>query len=417
MTRKRDAKRTFGESSNSFMSLEELSAMGYGDLGGLSTGQFMNASPISIFKITPDALQPRRAIPLNVRHLWDGNPQNLPELFELWVQLIQDERAMLGVMESFRLESFFERGGQEAEPEHAFGHVRSASVTEDALFKIVELAVSIWHQGLTNPITIAQKEGDSYSIETGERRWLAFHLLNALGIVSAVDGRDRFEQIPARTVEQVNVWRQAAENGARDNLNAIGRARQLALLLMDTLTAEGAIFTPASDFTHEQDYYAQVADGNDYRIPRGQSDLFLVAMGLKNPRQLRDYRALLRIPRTLWEFADDHNLTEGEMRKANYASPTEYDYLQVSAPIEIATPSTPPVKAPEEMPRSVPIPESPLKLGRIVVYGSPQYFTETQRIFKHVGFGDRSFNQLARQRIQEMRGLLDEIEARLDELE
>lgn len=415
MTRKRDAKRTFGETSNSFMSLEELSAMGYGDLGSLTSGQFMNASPMSIFKITADAFQPRRAIPLEVRRLWDGNPRTIPQLFETWTQIIQRDRASFGVVAPFDLEGFFTSDMEETDAEHAFGHVRSSSVAEEALLKIVELAVSILHQGLTNPITVAQQEADRYIIETGERRWLAFHLLNALGMVSTVDGRDRFEQIPSRTVEQVNVWRQAAENGARDNLNAIGRARQLSLLLMNTLTEEGMIFAPPHDFAHEQDYYAQVADGNEYRIPRGQSDLFLVAMGLKNPRQLRDYRALLRVPRDLWEFADDRNLTEGEMRKANYASPSAYDYLHILLPPDLPSASMLSTVGTSDIPTIQP--EDGVKPRKEVVFGSPQYFSETHRIFKQIGFGDSNLNHLARQRVQEMRQLLDEVEARLRELD
>lgn len=415
MTRKRDAKRTFGETSNSFMSLEELSAMGYGDLGSLISGQFMNASPISIFKITPDAFQPRRAIPLEVRRFWDGNPRTIPQLFETWTEVIQQERASFGIAMPFDLEGLFAQRSDETDSEHVFGQVRSSSVAEEALLKIVELAVSILHQGLTNPITVAQQEADRYIIETGERRWLAFHLLNALGMVSAVDGRDRFEQIPARTVEQVNVWRQAAENGARDNLNAIGRARQLALLLMNVLTEEGVTFAPSSDFTHEQDYYSQVADGNEYRIPRGHSDLFLVAMGLKNPRQLRDYRALLRVPRDLWEFADDRNLTEGEMRKANYASPSAYDYLQLYT-VDLPSVDMLPIVDTLDIPTATPS-EQPSKPRKEAVFGSSQYFSETHRIFKQVGFGDSKLNHLARQRVQEMRQLLDEVEARLLELD
>jgi hypothetical protein len=40
----------------------------------------------------------------------------------------------------------------------------------------------------------------------------------------------------------------------------------------------------------------------------------LNAMGLKNAVQLRQYRSLLSIKNDLWSHADDHDLTEFELR-------------------------------------------------------------------------------------------------------
>ena len=97
---------------------------------------------------------------------------------------------------------------------------------EAPLLRLADLAGSIRQDGLTNPITVV-KTGDTHVIETGERRWVAFHLLNAY-----IDGDD-YQSIPARRMPELNLWRQASENTARDALNAIARARQIALLLMD----------------------------------------------------------------------------------------------------------------------------------------------------------------------------------------
>ena len=68
----------------------------------------------------------------------------------------------------------------------------------------------------------------------------------------------------------------------------------------------------------ERDYYAQVADGNEFRVPRGEGERLLNAMGLKNPTQIRQYRQLLRLPDDVWQDADDKNLTEGEVRRWLY---------------------------------------------------------------------------------------------------
>ena len=70
---------------------------------------------------------------------------------------------------------------------------------------------------------------------------------------------------------------------------------------------------------NEQAFYAQVADGAAWRIPRGQGERLLNAMGLSDAGQLRQYRALLRLPADLWRRGDDESLTEGELRKMKAA--------------------------------------------------------------------------------------------------
>ena len=182
---------------------------------------------------------------------------------------------------------------------------------EASFLHLVELAASIRRDGLTNPITVVRK-GPKYTIETGERRWLAYHLLNAYFESFGDSSEEDWSKIPARIMDEANVWRQASENNARDNLNAVSKTRQLALLLMDLLGREH--FQPFEAFEVEQDFYAQVADGNEWRIPRGSGEMLLNAIGLKNPRQLRYYRALLRMPNELWIQADDLDLTEGAIR-------------------------------------------------------------------------------------------------------
>jgi len=59
-------------------------------------------------------------------------------------------------------------------------------------------------------------------------------------------------------------------------LNAIAKARQFALLLMDLHGADH--FDPFNAFEHEQDFYAQVADGTQWRIPRGKGEVLLRQM-------------------------------------------------------------------------------------------------------------------------------------------
>ena len=181
---------------------------------------------------------------------------------------------------------------------------------------------SIRRDGLTNPISVVRR-GNNYELETGERRWLAYHLLHwKFGENDLLPNNKQrnWSRIPARIVKEVDIWRQASENNARDNLNAISKARQLALLLMDLHGWEH--FSTFNEFENEQDFYSQVADGNEWRIPRGHGEVLLNAMGLSDASQLRQYRALLRLPLADWRKADDENLTEGELRKIQNQSYT-----------------------------------------------------------------------------------------------
>ena len=97
----------------------------------------------------------------------------------------------------------------------------------------------------------------------------------------------------------------------------ISRARQLSLLLMDLHGWQNFSTLDACD--NEQAFYAQVADGSTWRIPRGQGERLLNAMGLSDASQLRQYRALLRLPGELWRKGDDEDLSEGELRKMRAA--------------------------------------------------------------------------------------------------
>jgi hypothetical protein len=144
---------------------------------------------------------------------------------------------------------------------------RKPGVLEAALLLIVELAASIRQHGLVNPITVNTttpwligKEPDPaishrlappqavktvpswaqvmrevgaevapivtagaaiYLLESEERRWLAYHLLHRY------TGEAQWQSLPAIIYYTRSIWRQAAENTVRADLNAIAKARPL----------------------------------------------------------------------------------------------------------------------------------------------------------------------------------------------
>lgn len=297
--------------SGARVSLEDTDSAIFGQIADIDTIRQV-AKPISIFEIFPDFTQPRRTIPSEVRSGWTGEPETLAAMYAAWVEAVRHEKGEIIDLQAHLMQEYLPPGTDGNDDESVPRELRQHKPLEKALLDIVELAVSIRKVGLTNPITVA-RDGSHYRIETGERRWLAYHLLH----IHFPD--EDWTRIPARIVDQVSVWRQASENNARANLNAIGKARQFAILLMDLLREQkSAQFVSYNDIVRagrsEREYYAQVADGDAYRIPRGQGEKLLNAMSLKNPVQLRQYRALLKLPDEQWRYADDHNLTEWEIR-------------------------------------------------------------------------------------------------------
>ncbi len=167
--------------------------------------------------------------------------------------------------------------------------------------EIVSLAASIKRDGLTNPVTVSPK-GQQYQLETGERRWLAYHLL----LLYTQD--DKWKRIPARVMDTADPWRQASENTVRQDLNAIGRARQFAKLLM--ALHPNREFAPYEECESDQAYYQQAVD---LRPPYGTSELLLNAMGLKHRAAFSRCRKLLNLPPDIWIQADDENWPEDRL--------------------------------------------------------------------------------------------------------
>ena len=243
------------------------------------------AVTVNIYDIYPDPAQPRRTIPAALRGDWQPNPLEMGKFLDHW-------RDQLGIDPA----PYFD-------PPPDFERTEHSDPQAQAFIQILDLAVSIHStNGLINPITVV-RNGENFFIETGERRWMAYHLLYQVF-------RGKWQHIPAVMVRQASVWKQAYENNARDDLNAISKARQLAILLMDLHGADQ--FRPLRDFPHELDFYAQAID---VRVPRGKGEQLLTAMGLSHIRQISQYRSLLALPHEAWTIADDYSLSEYRLRQ------------------------------------------------------------------------------------------------------
>ena len=247
---------------------------------------------VDIHTIYPDFAQPRRALPSPIRAHWNGDPAQLGGVLNLWLETIQREGGPLYDVPAL-ITGSGERSGEDEQ--------RELPALEAGLLRLIDLATSIYHDGLLNPITVENRD-DHFVLETGERRWLAYHLLYA------TFGEERWSRIPAAEVA-ANVWRQASENNARDNLNAVARARQYAILMIDLLRSEAG-FTPYYECASDRAFYAQVLD---YRVPTGQAERLLAALGVTSRSALSRYRDILELNDDEWTRADDLNLSEREL--------------------------------------------------------------------------------------------------------
>lgn len=308
---------SLNETSKDAQTLTTFANSGYGSQVGddvfpeLARNR-VKVQQLELETIFPDFAQPRRVIPSQIRQYWSGqgDQDSIKYLFDMWGKEVVIERGH----KSFNLNAYLtgditERAPEKIDEMQGTSSTFSAGPLETALLRIAFLAASIRRDGLTNPITVVQR-GPSYVIETGERRWLAFQLLRM-----HYPEEKTWQRIPARVMERASIWRQASENNVRSDLNAIAKARQLALIIMDLYMEQGVKFRPFEIFKNEQAFYAQVADPVKFKIPYGKGELVLNAMGFENKSTIKRYRDLLTLPSEVWTRADDYNVPESVLRQ------------------------------------------------------------------------------------------------------
>lgn len=254
------------------------------------------ARPVSIFDIYPDMTQPRRTIPDVLRSSWNGLPASLPALLDQWLCW----GGALSAENAYEANRVLVRGESDIEYEidAKFFPVQAS------LISLVQLAADIYRDGLTNPITVAPA-GLGHRLETGERRWLAYHLMYLLF------GDARWEKVPARSMERLDRYRQAGENTQRANLNMVARARQWALLMMDAWERQGCQFHAYEESGSDRAYYAQVIDMD---APDGTGQSIMNACGVTSRAMLSHYRTVLRLSDENWTQADDRNFSFNDIR-------------------------------------------------------------------------------------------------------
>ncbi len=306
------------EEDKGHMSLTDADAALFGELDRREVMR-QNVKHVSIFNVYPDVKQPRRAIPLKVRQRWSGNPHDIADVFNAWLQFINEEREQAR-QPTFNLDNYLwseaveKQGRTEADalPDESY----TTGPMEVTFLKVVDLAISIRRDGLANPVTVHRTDRENYTLETGERRWLAYHILFGYfnGEQAKPQERDKWKELPAIIVEEFSVWRQASENTARQDLNAVGRARQFAILMIDLYTRRGERFQDyhylVKPGNSDRPYYAQVVD---LPVPKGKGEVLLNGLGMSHRAAFTRCRKLLGLPDEVWMTADEMDLSEDEL--------------------------------------------------------------------------------------------------------
>jgi hypothetical protein len=247
--------------------------------------------PTDITNFRADVTQPRRTVPPSLRGGWDGTSEKVSMLLSAWNNLANQESNQWikpadyfsGEMDTIEYD----------EKEHP--------ITANFM-DLLKLGRSIQQQGLKHPIQASEIDG---AIESGERRWLAYHLLGMYG-----KNPDEWQKIPAVRTPELDVWAQAATNGAQRDLNKIESARQLALLIMDMYKDEFEFKTYSeiiNDGGSDRDFYAQVIEGNTFPVKRGRTKDILAVTGWSGRANVQQYRDLLNLDSETWAIADEEN--------------------------------------------------------------------------------------------------------------
>jgi hypothetical protein len=254
---------------------------------------------IAISLIRPDAAQPRRVLPEMIHQAFHHQELTPLQALKQYIEKVRIAARQKGRPFESLLDLLISTDETRDE--------RELTPIERDLHDLTNLAMTLRSDGQVNPLTIvdcSQGAMPSYRIETGERRYWANYI-----DMEFIPGYQGDGNVPCIILPpgEASVFRQAKENTSRAGLNAIGMARQVALLLL----AVYDIHPPSGCVTH--DFYRQALD-LDLRNKREYTTDVLSAMGGLSRSRLSHYKALLNLSDEAIELADRYSLDEGSLR-------------------------------------------------------------------------------------------------------
>lgn len=191
--------------------LEDMGSLGdFADSAAEITGRGIKVVGIVLDRIRPDPAQPRRVLPEIIRNDFLLGHINARQALERWEAIVAEEAARLGRPRP-DWKTLLDRNPDDRADDTVGIDAPGQPGPEEALLRsIVATAATIRHGGQVSPITVVELDGGTtYRIETGERRYWAYHWLTTwVG--------DEFDQIQSVVVEQ-------ASRGGRPQKTPAGR--------------------------------------------------------------------------------------------------------------------------------------------------------------------------------------------------
>ncbi len=381
--------------------LDILSSIGEEDFLGAEVVQKLHESGLRVERITlslirPDAAQPRRVLPEPIHQAFHNQELTPVQALKQYIEKVriiarQKGRPFENLLDMLSTEE----GDAQSE----------LTQPERDLRDLTNLAVTLRSDGQVNPLTIVDRTQGampSYIIETGERRYWASYI--DMEFIPSYDGDGT---VPCIIIppERASVFRQAKENTSRSGLNAIGMARQAALLIL----AVHDIHPPLGIVNH--DFYRQALEF-DLRSRREHSGDILAAMGGISRNRLSQYKALLALSDDALEEADRHNIDEGRLRyvlKLPYEMQAEalrqivkhnLDARQIKQMIQETDEAEPPGPAPSR---------TSMHFARLVLVKDTPDVAEVAQIL----LDNEEDVVILRRRLERLRAVLAEIEGQL----
>jgi ParB-like chromosome segregation protein Spo0J len=192
---------------------------------------------------------------------------------------------------------------------------------------LLEMGKSIGELNQIEPATGAWTEPKpgiyKLLLSTGERRFWSLAL-------SSVSNNQGEPQLAVQEIgpDELSLARQIVENESAKPLSAIGKARAIAGLILESLgplppELDRSSDTPPTDY----EYYRSALDiekltGSKY-MPRGRWEEIGEIMGMERPYMVAHIN-LLKLPEDLQYLADINELTEGVLREILNLPPTQW---------------------------------------------------------------------------------------------
>ena len=227
---------------------------------------------------------------------------------------------------------------------------------------------------------------------------------------------------PPSIVDDFDVWRQASENAARADLNAVGRARQFAILMMDLLSEQGHRFEQYESLIRsgqsDRAYYAQVIP---HRVPSGKGEMLSNGLGVSHRAAFTRCRTILGLPDQIWDIGDKVDLPEDELLRLAKIEPVEAAIKEAERSAQnVATRNNSDATTPDKKSSKTPtlFTDPACKRGkRLFSAQNEQVARELMRLKDGVGHARPATKQAIKTQIDEMRQWLTRLEETLDKAE